>query len=29
MDGRKERKKGGRGKKVIITLLYDEGRFQF
>ena len=29
VDGRKEGKKGGRGKKVIITLLHDEGRFQF
>ena len=29
VEGRKEGKKGGRGKKVVITLFYDGGRFQF
>ena len=28
-EGRKEAKNGGRGKKVIITLFYEGGRFQF
>ena len=28
-EGRKEGKKGGRGKEVIITLFYGRGRFQF
>ena len=29
VEGRKEGKNGGRGKKVIITLFYEGGRFQF